>query len=83
MLFRSTAIGAGTGGGDVTGPSSSTTGAVPVFADTTGKVLGEGVAPGTSGNVLTSDGTNWVSSPASGGGITAGQSIAYDLIFAI
>ena len=80
--FR-TAIGAGIGGGDVSGPGSSTTGAVPVYADTTGKVLGAGVAPGTSGNVLTSDGTNWISSPASGGGITAGQSIAFDLIFGI
>jgi hypothetical protein len=37
-------------------------------------------AVGTSGNVLTSDGTNWVSSPSSGG-ITAGKSIAFSLIF--
>jgi hypothetical protein len=38
---------------------------------------------GTAGNVLTSDGTNWTSSAPAGGGITAGKSIAFDLIFAI
>ena len=37
------------------------------------------VAPGTSGNVLTSDGTTWQSSPS--GGITTGKSIAMSLIF--
>jgi hypothetical protein len=42
------------------------------------------IAPGTAGNVLTSTGTSWVSSPSSGGGgITAGQSIAFDLVFSI
>jgi hypothetical protein len=41
------------------------------------------IAPGTAGNVLTSTGTSWVSSPSSGGGITAGQSIAFALIFSI
>jgi len=81
--FR-TAIGAGTGGGDVVGPASSTTGAVPVFSDTSGKVLAGGVAPGTAGNVLTSNGSAWVSSPGGGGGgITAGQSIAFDFIFGL
>lgn len=40
------------------------------------------IAPGTTGNVLTSNGSTWVSSPASGG-ITAGQSIAFALIFSI
>lgn len=38
---------------------------------------------GTAGNVLTSDGTNWTSSAPASGGITAGKSIAFDLIFAI
>ena len=37
------------------------------------------VAPGTSGNVLTSNGTTWQSSPS--GGITTGKSIAMSLIF--
>ena len=40
------------------------------------------IAPGTAGNVLTSTGTSWASSPATGG-ITAGKSIAFDLIFSI
>ena len=36
------------------------------------------VAPGTTGNVLTSNGTNWVSqaSGATGGGVTTGQVVA-------
>lgn len=38
------------------------------------------VAPGASGNVLTSNGTTWVSQAASGG-ITAGKSIALAMIF--
>lgn len=39
------------------------------------------VAPGTAGNVLTSNGTTWQSS--SNPSISAGKSIAFDLIFAI
>jgi len=39
-------------------------------------------APGTAGNVLASNGTAWVSSP-SAGGVSAGQSIAFSLIFGI
>jgi hypothetical protein len=52
-------------------------------------ILGNGtsavqvVAPGTSGNVLTSDGTTWSSQAPAASGITAGKSIAFDLIFAI
>lgn len=50
-------------------------------------ILGNGtsavqvVAPGTSGNVLTSDGTTWTSSTPASGGITAGQSITFALVF--
>jgi len=50
-------------------------------------ILGNGtsavqvVAPDTAGNVLTSNGTTWISS--AGSGISAGKSIAFDLIFAI
>jgi hypothetical protein len=38
------------------------------------------LAPGTSGNVLTSDGTNWSSSPPS---VTSGKSITFALIFGL
>jgi hypothetical protein len=40
-------------------------------------------SPGTAGNVLTSTGTGWTSSPPTGGStsITAGQSIAFSMIF--
>jgi hypothetical protein len=38
-------------------------------------------SPGMAGNVLTSNGTTWTSSPNAG--ISAGKSIAFDLIFAI
>ena len=39
------------------------------------------VAPGTSGNVLTSDGTTWISTPIpSSSGVTKGQSIAFAMI---
>ena len=38
------------------------------------------IAPGTSGNLLTSTGTGWVSS-ASGAGVTPGKSIALAMIF--
>ena len=39
------------------------------------------LAPGTTGNVLTSDGTNWTSSPPAASGITAGKSITFALVF--
>lgn len=62
--------------------ASKVTGTLPVANGGTGQstltannvLLGNGtsalqvVAPGTSGNVLTSDGTTWTSAPASGGG---------------
>jgi hypothetical protein len=86
--FR-TAIGAGTGGGDVSGPASATNNALAAFDGTTGKLiknasltannvlLGNGtgapqvVAPGTVGNVLTSNGTTWTSAAGGGGGAEA------------
>jgi len=34
------------------------------------------VAPGANGNVLTSDGTQWTSAPATGGGLTQPQVMA-------
>ena len=39
------------------------------------------VAPSTSGNVLTSNGTTWVSSPPAASGITTGKAIAMAMIF--
>lgn len=65
-------------------PNISLTGIVPVANGGTGVnsltannvILGNGtspvqfVAPGTSGNVLTSNGTTWVSSPVSSSGVT-------------
>ena len=41
------------------------------------------VAPSTAGNVLTSNGTTWQSTTPAASGISAGKSIAFDLIFAI
>ena len=93
-----TSTGSLTLGGTLSGVdlTSQVTGTLPVANGGTGAtsltannvILGNGtsavqvVAPGTSGNVLTSNGTTWTSSTPAAGGITAGQSIAFDLIFA-
>lgn len=54
------------GAGDVLGPGSTTQYKIPYW-DSVTKTLVDGVAPGTSGNVLTSNGTQWASStPAKG-----------------
>lgn len=48
VLGSDTRLSGGGGGGDVTGPSSSGTGNIPVFASTTGKVLADsGITPGS------------------------------------
>ena len=39
------------------------------------------VAPSTTGNVLTSDGTTWVSQAPAASGISAGKAIALSMIF--
>ena len=39
------------------------------------------VAPGTSGNVLTSNGTTWSSTTPAASGVSKGQSIAFAMIF--
>ena len=39
------------------------------------------VAPSTTGNVLTSDGTTWVSQPPAASGISQGKAIALSMIF--
>jgi hypothetical protein len=56
--------------GDVVGPASATDNAVAIFDGTTGKLLKNGVAPGTTGNVLTSNGTTWTSAVLPAGGLT-------------
>jgi hypothetical protein len=71
--------------------ASQVTGTLPVANGGTGRttltsnnvILGAGtsqvgfVAPGTTGNVLTSNGTTWVSSPAAGGGGVLVQSLTF------
>jgi hypothetical protein len=52
-------------------------------------ILGNGtsaplfVAPGTAGNVLTSNGTTWQSTTPAATGATKGQAIAFSLIFGL
>ena len=52
-------------------------------------ILGNGtsavqlVAPGTNGNVLTSNGTTWISAALPASGVSKGQSIAFAMIFGL
>lgn len=41
------------------------------------------VAPGTTGNVLTSNGTTWASTAPAASGATVGQAIAFSIIFGL
>jgi hypothetical protein len=61
-----------------TGLANLTYGSVMVGNNTGTVTL---VAAGTSGNVLTSNGTHWVSQTAAAGGVTAGKAIALSMIF--
>jgi hypothetical protein len=75
--------------------TTNVTGTLPVGNGGTGAatltannvLLGNGtsalqvVAPGSSGNVLTSDGTTWSSQTPAANGITAGKSITFALVF--
>jgi hypothetical protein len=86
-------------GGTLSGVNLATqvTGTLPVANGGTGGttftannvLLGNGtsafqtVAPGTNGNVLTSNGTTWVSSTPSSGGVSKGQSIIYAMVFGL
>jgi len=38
-------------------------------------------SPGTSGNILTSNGTGWVSSAPAASGVSTGKAIALSMIF--
>jgi hypothetical protein len=64
-VTASTPIGVASGG---TGAATLTSGAVLVGAGTSAI---SSVAPGTSGNLLTSNGSAWVSSTPAGGGVTS------------
>ena len=86
-------------GGTLSGVSLTTqvTGTLPVGNGGTGAttltannvILGNGtsaplfVAPGTSGNVLTSNGTTWTSATPAASGASKGQAIAFSLIFGL
>jgi hypothetical protein len=77
--------------------TTNVTGTLPVANGGTGAatltannvVLGNGtsavqfVAPGTTGNVLTSDGTTWQSTTPAASGASKGQAIAFSLIFGL
>ena len=70
-----TALAPASGG---TGLSNITYGSVMVGNNTGTVTL---VAPGTANNVLTSNGTHWVSQTPSASGITTGKAIAMAMIF--
>lgn len=71
--------------GTVLAVSSGGTGSSTITANNV--VLGNGtsavqtVAPSTSGNVLTSNGTTWVSQAPAASGVSAGKAIALSMIF--
>lgn len=59
--------------GDVLGPVSATNNALALYDGTTGKIIKNGPAPGTAGNIIVSNGTTWASQapPAVSGSVTA------------
>lgn len=61
--------------GDVSGPSSATANCVALYDGTTGKIIKAGPAPSTAGNLLTSDGTTWVSSAPPSSAVNYPQNI--------
>jgi hypothetical protein len=81
--------------GNITGNAANVTGTVAVANGGTGAttltannvLLGNGtsalqaVAPGTSGNVLTSNGTTWASTAPSGGGLPTTGNTAGDMLY--
>jgi hypothetical protein len=72
---------------NVTDVANGGTGATTLTANNV--ILGNGtsaplfVAPGASGNVLTSNGTTWTSATPAATGATKGQAIAFSLIFGL
>ena len=59
--------------GDVLGPVSATSNALALYDGTSGKLIKNGPAPGTAGNIIVSNGTTWASQafPAVSGSVTA------------
>lgn len=59
--------------GDVLGPVSATNNGIALYDGTTGKIIKNGPAAGTAGNILVSNGTTWASQapPAVSGSVTA------------
>lgn len=59
--------------GDVLGPVSATNNALALYDGTTGKIIKNGPAPGTAGNIIVSNGTTWASQafPPVAGSISA------------
>lgn len=82
---------------DAVNLANDVTGTLPVANGGTGVatlaannvLLGNGtsavttVAPGTTGNVLTSNGTTWQSTAPAASGATVGQAIAFSIIFGL
>jgi len=63
-------------------PNTSTTGAITLAGTLIAANGGTGLtSPGSSGNILTSNGTGWVSSAPAAAGVTKGQAIAFSIIF--
>jgi hypothetical protein len=63
-------------------PSTSTTGAVTLAGTLGAANGGTGItSAGSNGNVLTSNGTAWVSQAPAASGISAGKSISFSMIF--
>jgi len=72
---------------NLTAVANGGTGATTLTANNV--LLGNGtsaplfVAPGTAGNVLTSNGTTWTSATPAASGASKGQAIAFSLIFGL
>jgi hypothetical protein len=65
-------------------PNTATSGAVTLAGTLIPANGGTGLtSPGTNGNVLTSNGTAWVSSAPAASGASKGQAIAFSLIFGL
>jgi len=74
----------GTTGLTLTGGAITTSGTLTLGGTLAAANGGTGLtAPGASGNVLTSNGTAWVSSVPSSSGVTAGKAIAFSIIFGL
>ena len=77
-------IGSGVWQGTVITPTYGGTGLSTLTANSV--IIGNGtsnptfVAPSSNGNILTSNGTNWISSTPAASGVTAGKAIAFAIV---